>query len=93
MAFWCFTNGVYNTTTGLFNGAGNTIVTMIVEATRLWIWRFFTLYIFRTYFHMGVESVWYCVVASNGISAFIIYILYKAGLWRMRIGRFVNAHN
>ncbi len=93
MAFWCFTNGVYNTTTGIFNGAGNTIVTMIVEAARLWIWRFLTLYIFRTFFHMGVESVWYCVVASNGISALIIYILYKAGLWRMRIGRLVNADN
>ncbi len=93
MAFWCFTNGVYNTTTGIFNGAGNTIVTMIVEATRLWIWRFLTLYIFRTFFHMGVESVWYCVVASNGISALIIYMLYKAGLWKMRIGRFTDAHN
>ncbi len=93
MAFWCFTNGVYNTTTGIFNGAGNTVVTMIVEATRLWIWRFFTLYVFRTFFHMGVESVWYCVVASNGISAVIIYILYKMGLWKMRIRRLVNAYN
>ncbi len=93
MAFWCFTNGVYNTTTGIFNGAGNTIVTMIVEATRLWVWRFFTLYVFRTFFHMGVESVWYCVVASNGISALIIYLLYRTGLWKIRIGRLVNAHN
>ena len=42
---------------------------------------------------MGVESVWYCVVASNGISAVIIYILYKMGLWKMRIRRLVNAYN
>ena len=28
MAFWCFTNGVYNTTSGLFQGTGHTEVTM-----------------------------------------------------------------
>lgn len=85
MAFWCFTNGIYNTTMGIFNGAGNTIVTMIVEAARLWIWRFFTLYIFSHFFGMAEESVWYCVVASNGISAFILWILYKLGFWKKRI--------
>lgn len=85
MAFWCFTNGIYNTTTGIFNGAGNTLVTMIVEASRLWIWRFLTLYIFGHFFGMAEESVWYCVVASNGISAFIMWILYKMGLWKKRI--------
>ncbi len=85
MAFWCFTNGVYNTTVGLFNGAGNTIVTMAVDASRLWVWRFLTLYIFSHFFNMAEKSVWYCVVASNGISAFIIWLLYKAGLWKMRI--------
>ena len=85
MAFWCFTNGIYNTTMGIFNGAGNTVVTMIIEATRLWIWRFLTLFIFSTFFGMAEESVWYCVVASNGISALILLILYKMGLWKKRI--------
>lgn len=82
MAFWCFTNGVYNTTTGLFNATGNTVVTMIVDATRLWVFRFLTLYICQVWFNMGVRSVWYSVVASNGISSLILWILYKMNIWK-----------
>ena len=44
IAFWCFTNGVYNATTGLFQGTGHTEVTMMVDATRLWVFRFVTLW-------------------------------------------------
>ena len=85
MAFWCWTNAIYNNTVGLFNGAGNTIVTMIVDASRLWVFRFATLFIFSHFFHMAEQSVWYSVVASNGISALIIYICYKLGWWKWRI--------
>ncbi|MDO4300022.1 MAG: MATE family efflux transporter [Clostridia bacterium] len=85
MALWCWTNGIYNTTVGLFNGAGNTIVTMIVDAARLWVFRFATLFIFSHFFHMAEQSVWYSVVASNGISALIMYICYKLGWWKWRI--------
>ena len=44
MAFWCFTNGIYNCSTGLFNGTGHTEVTMAMEASRLWLFRFATLW-------------------------------------------------
>ena len=43
MALWCFTNGVYNSTSGLFQGSGHKEVTMAVDATRLWVLRFATL--------------------------------------------------
>lgn len=82
MAFWCWTNGIYNTTSGLFQGTGHTEVTMIVDATRLWVFRFLTLFICESLLHMGVRSVWYSVVVSNGISAGILYIVYRTGLWR-----------
>lgn len=85
MAFWCWTNAIYNNTNGLFNGAGNTIVTMAVDASRLWIFRFATLYIFSHFFNMAEESVWYCVVASNAISAAIMYLFYKLGWWKWKI--------
>lgn len=88
MAFWCWTNAIYNNTVGLFNGAGNTIVTMIVDASRLWVFRFATLFIFSHFFHMAEQSVWYSVVASNGISALIIYICYKLGWWKWRINKY-----
>lgn len=87
MAFWCWTNAIYNNTVGLFNGAGNTIVTMIVDASRLWVFRFATLFIFSRFFHMAEQSVWYSVVASNGISALIIYVCYKLGWWKWKINK------
>ncbi len=82
MAFWCWTNGVHNTTTGLFQGTGNTLYTMIVESARLWVFRFASLFILSTVFSMAERSVWYSVVISNGIAAFIMWILYKIGLWK-----------
>lgn len=82
LAFWCFTNGVYNATSGLFQGTGHTEVTMAVDATRLWVFRFLTLWFCESILHMGVRSVWYSVVISNGISSVILYILYKSGIWK-----------
>ena len=82
MAFWCFTNGVYNSTVGLFNGTGHTEVTMAVDAARLWVFRFLTLWFCESILHMGVRSVWYSVVVRNGISAVILFVLYLAGIWK-----------
>lgn len=82
MAFWCFTNGVYNSTIGLFNGTGHTEVTVAVEASRLWVFRFLTLWFCESILHMVVRSIWYSVVVSNGISSVILLILYFTGIWK-----------
>ena len=84
MAFWCFTNGVYNATSGLFQGSGHTEVTMIIDVTRLWVLRFATLFVCEYFLKMDVQSVWYSVVVSNGISAVMLYITYKTGYWRRK---------
>ena len=89
MAFWCFTNGIYNATTGLFNGTGHTEITMVVSAARLWVFRFLTLWFCGEVLMMGVRSVWYSVVVSNGIAAVILYVLYLTGIWkksRIKVG-------
>ena len=82
LAFWCWTNGIYNSSTGLFQGTGHTEVTMLVDATRLWVFRFLTLFVCESVLNMGVRSIWYSVVVSNGISAMILYILYRLNIWR-----------
>jgi len=84
MAFWCFANGVYNSSMGLFQGSGHTEVTMIIDAARLWVFRFATLYIGEVWLHLGVRSVWYSVVVSNGLSAMILYIVYRTGYWKRK---------
>lgn len=82
MAFWCWTNGIYNSTIGLFQGTAHTEVTMLVDASRLWVFRFLTLFVCESILHMGVRSIWYSVVVSNGISAFILFVLYCLNIWR-----------
>jgi putative MATE family efflux protein len=82
MAFWCWNNAFYNVTMGLFQGSGHTMVTMTVDASRLWIFRFMTLFICQSFFNMGVESVWVAVVVSNAASAAVLYIMYWTGIWK-----------
>lgn len=82
MAFCCWTNGIYNSTIGLFQGTGHTEVTMLVDASRLWVFRFLTLFICEVVFDMGVRSIWYSVVVSNAISSAILYVLYRMNIWR-----------
>lgn len=82
MATWVFTNGVYNTTMGLHQGSGHTEVTMIIDVTRLWVFRFATLYFCEEVLKLGVTSIWYSVVASNAISAAILYLIYLTGYWK-----------
>ncbi|MBQ8200277.1 MAG: MATE family efflux transporter [Clostridia bacterium] len=82
MAFWCFTNGVHDATCGLFQGSGHTEVPMAVNITRLWVLRFATLYVCETVLGLGVRSIWYSVVVSNGISAAALLLLYFTGIWR-----------
>ncbi|MDE6664564.1 MAG: MATE family efflux transporter, partial [Lachnospiraceae bacterium] len=84
MAFWCFANGVYNSSMGLFQGSGHTEVTMIIDAARLWVFRFATLFICEEWLHMGVRSVWYSVVVSNGVSAILLYIVYRTNYWKKK---------
>lgn len=84
MAFWVFTNGFQNCTMGLFQGSGHTEITMINDIARLWIFRFASLYILEHYFHMGVRSVWYSVVISNGIAPFLNFIIYNTGYWKKK---------
>ena len=82
MALWCFTNGAYNMTIGLFQGSGHTLVNMAVDASRLWIFRFATLFFCETVLEMGVRSIWYSVVVSNALSSVVLLVLYSTGLWR-----------
>ncbi|MCD7904697.1 MAG: MATE family efflux transporter [Clostridiales bacterium] len=85
MAFWCFTNGVYNSTSGLFQGSGHTLVYMVVDASRLWIFRLSTIWVCENILHMQEQSIWYAVVVSNGIGAAMLFIAYKLGIWKKDI--------
>jgi putative MATE family efflux protein len=82
MAMCCWNNAFYNVTQGLFQGSGHTMITMVVDASRIWVFRFLTLWVCSSLLHMGVQSVWYAVVVSNATSALILYVLYWTGIWK-----------
>ena len=82
MALWAWVNGTHDNLTGLFRGTGHTEITMVTDATRLWVFRFATLFVCERILHLGVRSVWLSVVISNGLSAAVLYILYRTGLWK-----------
>lgn len=82
IAFWCWNNAFYNITQGLFQGSGHTMITMLVDASRIWIFRLLTLWICANVLGLGVASIWYSVVISNGTSAVILYALYWTGIWK-----------
>jgi putative MATE family efflux protein len=82
LALWCFANGVHDTANGFFKGMGKTTVPMVVDISRLWVFRFGTLYFCDLVLHMGVRSIWYAVVVSNGIAALILLIVYLSGVWK-----------
>lgn len=82
MAFCCWTNGIYDATNGLFQGSGHTMITMAVSASRMWVFRFLTLWILEDVIGLGVESIWFSVVISNAICSLIFYILYRLGIWK-----------
>lgn len=82
MAFWCWTNSVYDATRGLLQGSGHTLPPVAVDVTRLWVLRFATLWVCEEVLHLGVRSVWYAVVVSNGIAAAMLLALYFTGIWR-----------
>ena len=81
MAFWCWTNGIHDATSGLFKGTGHTEITMADNMARLWIYRLGTLFFCQNILKMGVRSVWYAVVVSNGISSAVLLVLYLSRVW------------
>ena len=86
MAFWCWTNGIHDACCGLFRGTGHTELSVSVNVCRMWVFRFGALFFCERVLHMGVQSVWYSVVISNGISATILLMLYFSRLWcRQRV--------
>ncbi len=84
LALYCFTNGIYNSINGFFNGAGHSPIVVTVEAIRLWIFRFATLFFFEYILKMGFVSVPYSIVISNALAPLVMMILYHTKIWKKK---------
>ncbi|PAT02287.1 hypothetical protein CI105_02790 [Candidatus Izimaplasma bacterium ZiA1] len=68
---------IFQTFIGTFNGTGNTRFTFIISVTRLWLLRVPTILIFREYTNLGSSGVWYAMLISNFVIAFVGFTLYS----------------
>ena len=84
LALYSFTNGIYNSINGFFNGTGHSPIVVTVEAVRLWIFRFATLFLCERVLNMGFLSVPYSIVISNALAPAVMLILYKTKIWRRK---------
>jgi putative MATE family efflux protein len=69
--------GVFQTFIGTYNGTGNTKYTFILTITRLWILRIPILMVFKYFTDLGSSGVWYAMLSSNFLIAFLGFYLYR----------------
>lgn len=72
MSAMTWSNGIYDSAKGYLNGQGRTLSTVIINAARLWVFRFGVLYFSEQILHARVNSIWYSVTYSNAIAAAVM---------------------
>jgi putative MATE family efflux protein len=67
---------VFQTFIGTFNGTGNTHFTFIITITRLWFLRLPLILMFKNFTNLGNCGIWYAMLISNFVIAFVGAVLY-----------------
>lgn len=73
---------------GIFNGVGNTKTTFIVGVGTMWGIRVLFTFLCVYVFHLGLASVWVCMVAENVAKALILGFLFLRGNWKRGAARY-----
>jgi putative MATE family efflux protein len=68
---------------GVFQGAGNTQVPMILSLISLWVFEFPTAYILSKHTAMGESGLWIAVPIANILAAIIAYAYFSTGRWKV----------
>lgn len=74
--------GVQQSMTGVFNGAGFTLASMLISILSLWILRFPLAYILSNNTSLGSEGIYWAFPISNLLAATTAYIYYRTGQWK-----------
>lgn len=74
--------GVQQSMTGVFNGAGFTLASMLISILNLWIIRFPLAYILSHNTSLGSEGIFWAFPISNVLAASTAFIYYKTGKWK-----------
>ncbi len=76
--------GVQQSMTGVFNGAGFTLASMLISVLNLWILRFPLAYILSHNTSLGSIGIYWAFPISNLLAASMAYLYYKSGKWKYK---------
>jgi len=77
--------GFYQIFIGTFQGSGHTVISMILMASRLWIFRIPLVIILKNITDLGEKSIWFAMISSNVLICLIAFILYLSGRWQKKV--------
>jgi len=77
--------GFYQIFIGTFRGSGHTVISMILMASRLWIFRIPLVVILKNITDLGEKSIWFAMISSNILICLISFILYLSGRWQEKV--------
>lgn len=77
----CFFMGWYQIICAIFEGSGNTMITMILSTFRLWGCRIPMIWFFGQFTSLGPTGIWLSMVLSNFVVCSIGQILYFIYPW------------
>ena len=71
---------------GIFDGMGDTKTPFVVSIATMWGIRILFTFLCVTVFGLGLTAVWTCMAADNVTRAIILFICFRKGVWRKRVG-------
>jgi len=77
--------GFYRIFIGTFQGSGHTVISMILMASRLWIFRIPLVVILKNITDLGEKSIWFAMISSNVLICLISFVLYLSGRWQEKV--------
>lgn len=79
--------GLYMVLTGVFQGAGDTKIIMILAIARLWGIRVPTAYLLASSTPLGPLSIWIGMFVSNFLTALIGFLYFRTERWRVALAK------
>lgn len=77
--------GVFSAVQGLYQGSGRTFPILVMDLSRLWLFRVLMVYLLGIALSMGVTGVWVGMALSNVLAAGVAIYYYLKGDWRHRV--------
>jgi putative MATE family efflux protein len=70
---------------GAFQGSGHTMPAMILNMSRLWVFRIPAAYLLALVLDMGPAGLWWAMFLSNTMIAIAAFIWFSAGTWKRKV--------